>query len=54
MNALARKKMERFVRKIISDAKKTGKHIKKMREVGTSDREIAKALELSEEDLRIL
>jgi DNA-directed RNA polymerase specialized sigma subunit len=47
-------KIERHIRKIIADAKKTANQIKKLRKLGASDHEIAKALQLSEEDIRLL
>ena len=46
--------MPKELRKIISDAKKTEKAIKRLRKLGASDREIAKALQLDEEDLHLL
>lgn len=47
-------KTERDIRKIIADAKKTANQIKKMRKLGASNYEIAKALQLSEEDISLL
>lgn len=42
------------IRKLIAEAKATAKAVKRMRKFGASDREIAKALNIDEEDIHLI